>query len=84
MATSVDREVKNLELLKLQFGDTALYDCEIMLRDVQDSNRLNELNQHQIVDAVILSCVFWPPIHGANVRLHWLFQRLELKHSEVP
>ena len=36
------QEVKNLELLKLRFGDALLHHCEIMLRDVEDSTRLNQ------------------------------------------
>ena len=34
-------EVATLELLKLRFGEAALHQCEIMVRDVDESKRLN-------------------------------------------
>ncbi|EPQ66077.1 BgtA-20816 [Blumeria graminis f. sp. tritici] len=34
-------EIKVLELLKLRFGEAPLQACEVMLRDIQDSERLN-------------------------------------------
>ena len=36
-----DREVRNLELLKLRFGESQLHHCEVMLKDVADSRRCN-------------------------------------------
>eukprot|EP00057_Strongylocentrotus_purpuratus_P008203 XP_011662677.1 PREDICTED: anaphase-promoting complex subunit 2 isoform X1 [Strongylocentrotus purpuratus] len=35
------RELRNLELLKLRFGETQLHQCEVMLKDVADSKRCN-------------------------------------------
>jgi len=41
--TSFDtsKEVSTLELLKLRFGEAAMHHCEIMVRDVDESKRLN-------------------------------------------
>ena len=36
-----DRHVTNLEMLKLRFGDDALHTCEIMVKDINDSRRIN-------------------------------------------
>ncbi|KAE8351301.1 hypothetical protein BDV28DRAFT_22281 [Aspergillus coremiiformis] len=36
-----DQEMSVLELLKLRFGDNALQACEVMLRDIFDSRRLD-------------------------------------------
>ena len=36
-----DREIRVLELLKVRFGETALQACEVMLRDVLDSRRVD-------------------------------------------
>jgi len=36
-----DREVHTLELLKLRFGESSLHQCEIMLKDMGDSRRVN-------------------------------------------
>ncbi|GLI63750.1 hypothetical protein VaNZ11_006823, partial [Volvox africanus] len=35
------REVRTLELLKMRFGENALHACEVMLKDVADSKRIN-------------------------------------------
>lgn len=32
-----EKEVRNLELLKLRFGESNMHSCEIMLKDVSDS-----------------------------------------------
>ena len=37
----VDRETHALELLKLRFGEASLHKCEVMLKDMRDSKRLN-------------------------------------------
>ncbi|KAK9838770.1 hypothetical protein WJX74_003024 [Apatococcus lobatus] len=36
-----DREIRTLELLKIRFGDSNMHNCEIMLKDLADSKRLN-------------------------------------------
>uniref|UniRef100_UPI00358E4051 anaphase-promoting complex subunit 2 isoform X2 n=1 Tax=Myxine glutinosa TaxID=7769 RepID=UPI00358E4051 len=40
------REVRNLELLKLRFGEAVMHRCEVMLKDVADSRRINS-NIHE-------------------------------------
>lgn len=38
---NTDRDVQTLELLKLRFGEESLQQCEIMVRDIDDSKRIN-------------------------------------------
>ena len=47
---SYDTELKNLELMKLRFGDKHLLNCEVMLRDIKDSERINRAVQKQYKD----------------------------------
>jgi anaphase-promoting complex subunit 2 len=46
LLTSLDdnfiQELKNLEHIKLRFGDSSLYACDVMLRDIKESDRLNK------------------------------------------
>lgn len=46
MLTSLDdnfmKELKNLEHMKLRFGENSLQSCDVMLRDIKESNRLNK------------------------------------------
>ena len=34
-------QVRNLELLKLRFGESNLFFCEVMIKDIADSKRIN-------------------------------------------
>ena len=43
-----EKELKDLELMKLRFGDKNLHQCEVMLRDIKDSERINREVQKQI------------------------------------
>lgn len=38
---NTDREQRNLELLKLRFDETMLHTCQVMLKDITDSKRIN-------------------------------------------
>lgn len=38
---SPEKEIRNLELLKLRFGESLLHNCEVMLKDIADSKRIN-------------------------------------------
>ena len=70
-----DREIRVLELLKLRFGEAALQACEVMLRDILDSRRVdNFIHKDQDLDlddgsalelhTRILSHLFWPSLHS--------------------
>ena len=50
---SYDTELKNLELMKLRFGDKHLLNCEVMLRDIKDSERINRAVQKQYKDKMM-------------------------------
>lgn len=38
-----EKEIRYMELLKLRFGEAQLHYCEVMLKDVADSKRINSL-----------------------------------------
>ncbi|KAK4690549.1 anaphase-promoting complex subunit 2, partial [Lecanoromycetidae sp. Uapishka_2] len=70
-----DREIRVLELLKLRFGESALQACEVMLRDILDSRRVDtfihkdqslNLNAEDApqLHTRILSHLFWPSLHS--------------------
>ena len=39
---NIDEEIKNIELLKIRFGEMALQTCNIIVKDVKDSKRLDK------------------------------------------
>eukprot|EP00904_Undaria_pinnatifida_P000085 jgi/Undpi1/10077/HiC_scaffold_28.g12531.m1 len=46
LAYDTDKEIQNLELLKLRFGESSMHHCDIMVRDVEESKRVNA-NVHE-------------------------------------
>ena len=42
------KQRRNVEILKIRFGDAALQVCEVMLRDMTDSRRINQHIQTQL------------------------------------
>lgn len=82
-----DKEVHNLELLKLRFGEMSMRQCEIMIKDIDDSKRIvsnihstlrnkedskkkASSNQPSIVDAAIVSHIFWPSLQKDKMKNH--------------
>ncbi|XP_065075533.1 anaphase-promoting complex subunit 2 [Ochlerotatus camptorhynchus] len=65
-----EKEIRNLELLKLRFGETMLHSCEVMLKDINDSKRINShiLSEESgfvqerpfELTALVVSSQFWP------------------------
>jgi anaphase-promoting complex subunit 2 len=77
-----DKEVHNLELLKLRFGESTLRQCEVMVKDIDDSKRIHT-NIHStldaksgdddgtpVVDAAIVSHIFWPALQREEMQYH--------------
>ena len=80
-----EREVRQLELLKRRFGDNQLHYCEVMLKDIYDSKRIDGLIQSDVnystgiapfsTSALVLSAQFWPPFKEEwKLELHGFVQ----------
>lgn len=72
-----EKEIRYLELLKLRFGDSHLHYCEVILKDVQDSKRINqhikqdsEYSENIPLSAMIVSTQFWPAFKEEKLELH--------------
>ncbi|XP_059956609.1 anaphase-promoting complex subunit 2 isoform X2 [Mesoplodon densirostris] len=75
------QEIRNVELLKLRFGEAPMHFCEVMLKDMADSRRINanireddekrpaEQQPPFGVYAVILSSEFWPPFKDEKLEV---------------
>lgn len=67
-----EQEVGVLNLLKKRFGESSLQSCDVMIKDIQDSRRLDsviyrgamnhtgKLKQDWVIHTRILSRLFWP------------------------
>ncbi|CAL8099596.1 unnamed protein product [Orchesella dallaii] len=75
----ITREIKCLELLKLRFGESDLQKCEVMLKDVSDSQRLNVrfyeeegaalVNSDVKLTGLVVSAQFWPTFKKETLEL---------------
>ncbi|XP_058508779.1 anaphase-promoting complex subunit 2 [Solea solea] len=76
------REIRNVELLKLRFGESHMHYCEVMLKDMADSRRINtnireeesrlgedEQQPPLSLSSIILSSEFWPPLKEEKLEL---------------
>uniref|UniRef100_A0AAR2IHC1 Anaphase-promoting complex subunit 2 n=1 Tax=Pygocentrus nattereri TaxID=42514 RepID=A0AAR2IHC1_PYGNA len=75
------REIRNVELLKLRFGESHMHYCEVMLKDVADSRRINSnIREEEArlpaeeqppipLSAMILSSEFWPQLKEEKMEL---------------
>lgn len=80
---SPEKEIRNLELLKLRFDESLLHTCEVMLKDISDSKRINahihnDANMETDDDkdgtafplsSLILSSQFWPAFKNETLEL---------------
>jgi len=76
---SFETELKNLELLKIRFGESNLHACDVMLKDIKESERINgkikqgsqppkpgePLDLHKF-GTLILSKGFWEQVKGED------------------
>uniref|UniRef100_A0A2K5X2F5 Anaphase-promoting complex subunit 2 n=1 Tax=Macaca fascicularis TaxID=9541 RepID=A0A2K5X2F5_MACFA len=81
LSFSPEREIRNVELLKLRFGEAPMHFCEVMLKDMADSRRINANIREEDekrpaeeqppfgVYAVILSSEFWPPFKDEKLEV---------------
>ncbi|XP_066260255.1 anaphase-promoting complex subunit 2 [Euwallacea similis] len=72
-----EKEIRYLELLKLRFGDSHLHFCEVMLKDIAESKRINqrikdtaEYRESTPLATMIVSQQFWPPFKEEKLELH--------------
>lgn len=84
MDYNTDKELHTLELLKLRFGEMSMRQCEVMIKDVDNSKRTmhsvhemiqqkkkpNEKSKTPVVDAAIVSHIFWPALQKEQLKHH--------------
>uniref|UniRef100_A0A3Q2ZNH6 Anaphase-promoting complex subunit 2 n=1 Tax=Kryptolebias marmoratus TaxID=37003 RepID=A0A3Q2ZNH6_KRYMA len=75
------KEIRNVELLKLRFGESHMHFCEVMLKDMADSRRINShireeesrLSEDEqpplALSAIVLSSEFWPTLKEEKLEL---------------
>lgn len=82
---NLDRERRNVEILKIRFGESALQVCEVMLRDMTDSRRIDQHIQSQklsVMHPTIISRHFWPALETSDINMPGQFQALQEQYAK--
>ncbi|KAF8555265.1 hypothetical protein OG21DRAFT_1411185 [Imleria badia] len=80
-----DRERRNIEILKIRFGESALQVCEVMLRDMTDSRRIDQHVQSQrpsVIHPTIISRHFWPALEASSIVMPGQFQATQEQYAK--
>ncbi|KZP01469.1 ubiquitin-protein ligase [Calocera viscosa TUFC12733] len=76
----LDEEIRNVEMLKMRFGEAPLQVCAVMLKDMTDSRRTNTHlhgeEPHPLYTTVI-SRLFWPTIQPVPLKMPGQFKTLQ-------
>ena len=66
----IEQEIKNLELLKLKFGENLLANCEIIIQHIKESKKINnKLFKDPTFDCQIINSNYWPFIKSNHFDL---------------
>ncbi|KAI0822342.1 ubiquitin-protein ligase [Trametes gibbosa] len=79
-----ERERRNIEILKVRFGEAALQVCEVMLRDMTDSRRIDQHVQAQKAGPLhptIISRHFWPPLQTNSFTMPGQFREIQESYA---
>ncbi|EIW59111.1 ubiquitin-protein ligase [Trametes versicolor FP-101664 SS1] len=80
-----ERERRNIEILKVRFGEAALQVCEVMLRDMTDSRRIDQHVQAQKavpLHPTIISRHFWPPLQTNSFTMPGQFRDIQDSYAK--
>ncbi|KAH9922867.1 uncharacterized protein BXZ73DRAFT_91578 [Epithele typhae] len=80
-----ERERRNIEILKIRFGEAALQVCEVMLRDMTDSRRVDQHVQSRKpmpIHPTIVSRHFWPPLQASNLNMSGTFKDMQDEYAK--
>lgn len=81
----MEKEIRNLELLKLRFGDSNLFACEAMLKDISESKRINANILEQFKQKEITKINSFENISAANLKCLILSEQFwpKLKEEKI-
>ncbi|KAF8964931.1 hypothetical protein BDZ97DRAFT_1904250 [Flammula alnicola] len=72
--------VEREEILKIRFGEAALQVCEVMLKDMTDSKRIDghvQSQKNSVLHPTIISRHFWPALESSDMVMPGQFQTLQ-------
>ncbi|KAL7414537.1 hypothetical protein BDY24DRAFT_360993 [Mrakia frigida] len=82
----LEKEIRTVEILKLRFGETALQVCEVMLKDLADSKRIDGHVNSEITTSIhpkIVSRLFWPTFQSTGLVVPGQLSRLQARYAKA-
>ena len=68
---SLENEIKNLELLKLKFGENLLQSCDVIIKDIKDSMKLNSTDiKDVLINCLVINKNYWPFINNNSFEIN--------------
>ncbi|KAK4057900.1 hypothetical protein OIO90_001119 [Microbotryomycetes sp. JL221] len=84
---SLEKEIKNVEVFKARFGEASLAGCEVMIKDLQDSKRIDETVHERAqgvpLHATVVSRLFWPSFQPGPLKLPGQLGRAQLEYDRA-
>ncbi|KAL4250662.1 Anaphase-promoting complex subunit 2 [Abortiporus biennis] len=80
-----DKERRNIEILKIRFGEASLQVCEVMLKDMTDSRRIDQhvqAQQSSVLHPTIISKHFWPPLQTTTFDMPGQLKEIQERYSK--
>ncbi|KAI0045093.1 ubiquitin-protein ligase [Auriscalpium vulgare] len=80
-----EKERRNIEILKIRFGEAPLQVCEVMLRDMTDSRRIDQhvkTQQPSILHPTIISRHFWPQLQSSKIVMPGQLRSIQESYSK--
>ncbi|KAI0393522.1 Cullin family protein [Xylariaceae sp. FL0594] len=89
-----EQEIGVLDLLKKRFGESSLQACDVMIKDIQDSRRLDGVIDRRVrsqphkpaawnIHAKILSRLYWPEVGEESFQLPSVVAEMQATYGSV-
>nr|ODN88552.1 anaphase-promoting complex subunit 2 [Cryptococcus depauperatus CBS 7841] len=79
-------EIMTIESLKLKFGDLAMAGCDVMVKDVADSKRIDGHVQGDVTSVMhplVISKMFWPDMPKTTLKLPSKLQKVHEEYESA-
>ena len=80
---SIENEIKNLELLKIKFGENLLNSCDVIIKDIKESKKLNSNElKNNLIDCLIINKNYWPFLSNNKFEINNINPDLDINNTK--
>ena len=79
----LENEIKNLELLKIKFGENLLNSCDVIIKDIKESKKLNSNElKNNLIDCLIINKNYWPFLSNNKFEINNINPDLDINNTK--